>query len=88
MPPPAPIQAPLADAVEVLSHLRCGDTLAHCRATGWRLVRADLPVEDLTVRALMQVPRGGRLVPLDDGLPGLGASQTWAWVEVSDRVRR
>lgn len=81
MPPSAPIEAPLSDAPEVLSHLRRGDMLAHCRATGWRLVRADLPVDDLTVRVLMQAPRGGRLVPLDDGLPGIGGAQTWAWAE-------
>lgn len=67
---------PLADPAEVLRLLQAGDRLAHCLATGWRLIRADVEVDAAAVDALH-----GRLVPLDDGLPGIGQAQTWIWAE-------
>ena len=85
--------AGLEDPVEVLRHLRSGDTLIHCLRTGWRLMRADAPVSAEAVRVLQRGPgwifgkrqgrRQGRgqLRPMGDGLPGFGVAQTWQWVD-------
>lgn len=72
--------SPIADAAELLAHLRAGDLLTKCHGTGWHLVRADAPVASEAVLAL-QLAAEGRLMPAGDVLPGMdsGLSQTWEW---------
>jgi hypothetical protein len=66
---------------DVLHALRHGDALVNTHGEGWRLVGADRPVSDDDVRWLRRLPqREGRLQSMGDGLPGIGAGQTWVWV--------
>lgn len=64
----------IADARHVTSALRRGDVLSHCLTTGWLLTRAG---EDVCPKLVAEMIGQRRLVPAEDGLPGLGHSQTW-----------
>ena len=77
--------APMIDPGELRDALRAGDTLVRClgAAEEWHMARAGTVVAAATVECLQarldSAP--GALVPLGDGLPGLGASQSYGWRE-------
>jgi hypothetical protein len=86
----------IKEAALVLPHLKRGDMVVRCLnpislSNSWSLVRAEILVSDGMVELLKsadsQMPRKlrsavgrGVLRPHEDGLPGFGHSQTWAWV--------
>ena len=79
--------APITDPMRVVGILLGGDKLAHS-AAGWRLVREDAPVACSTVTVLKRgAALGGRLVPMDDQLPGMPKqlAQTWRWARARRR---
>ncbi len=86
----------IKEAASVLRHLKTGDLIIRSlnpisMSNSWSLVRAEILVSDSLVDLLKaadcQMPRKlraaigrGVLRPHEDGLPGLGHSQTWAWI--------
>jgi hypothetical protein len=84
------------EASTVLRHLKSVDLIIRClnpvsMSNSWALVRAEILFSDCLVDLLKaahcQMPRKlraaigrGVLLPHEDGLPGLGHSQTWAWI--------
>ena len=78
------------DKVEtVIDLLTSGDLLACC-GCGWRLVIHDREVTSAAVAALkVGFGLGGRLVPMDDQLPGMPRqmAQTWRWARSRARSK-
>jgi hypothetical protein len=87
---PAKSDALAREARIVLRQLKGGDWIFHCLKSGWKLARTGAPVSAELVEILRnadnRLPRKlrgaipkGTLSPLNDGLPGIGESQTWRW---------
>lgn len=83
----------LVEAKLVIKHLRDGDWILNSNLQGWMLARAEYSLSQKMISILMNaerrlprqlraIVRKGSLVPQNDGLPGIGESQTWRWQEV------
>ncbi len=78
----------IGEAEAVVDLMLAGDLLARCNC-GWRLVLDGRAVEETVVERLKTGSGlGGRLLPMNDQLPGMSAqlAQTWRWARA--RVRR
>lgn len=85
------------EAHRILKNLRSGEILVHTlnpftKSNNWHLARAGTIVSSDLVEVLKVADRPlprrlrstigrGVLVPSDDGLPGIGGSQSWRWLQ-------
>ena len=80
----------IREAKAVIPHLLSGDFVTSSTMHGWTLAIAGISLSAEVVailsRADKRLPRKlraaipmGRLMPENDGLPGIGDSQSWRW---------